>query len=117
MNLFRENCLEKKVADRLRCEETMAGCWRVLDPFFSRPTQFAQDECGEEHAPTACALFNNKSPEERLDIVRKRELCILCFRHLDTKRCWSLGKVDSHGVRGCARAHNALLQMSSRMKK
>ena len=27
VNLFRENCLEKKVADRLRCEETMAGCW------------------------------------------------------------------------------------------
>jgi hypothetical protein len=36
VNLFRENCLEKKVADRLRCEETMAGCWRVLDPFYSR---------------------------------------------------------------------------------
>ena len=43
MNLFQENCLEKRVADRLRCEETMAGCWRVLDPFYSRPTQFAQD--------------------------------------------------------------------------
>jgi hypothetical protein len=38
VNLFRENCLEKKVADRLRSEETMAGCWRVLDPFYSRPT-------------------------------------------------------------------------------
>jgi hypothetical protein len=45
--LFRENCLEKKVADRLRCEETMAGCWRVLDPFYSRPTQFAQDLMSE----------------------------------------------------------------------
>ena len=32
VNLFRENCLEKKVADRLRSAETMAGCWRVLDP-------------------------------------------------------------------------------------
>ncbi len=47
VNLFRENCLEKKVADRLRCEETMAGCWRVLDPFYSRPTQFAQDLMAE----------------------------------------------------------------------
>ncbi len=47
MNLFWENCLEKKVADRLRCEETMAGCWRVLDPFYSRPTQFAQDLMSE----------------------------------------------------------------------
>jgi hypothetical protein len=242
VNLFRENCLEKKVADRLRCEETMAGCWRVLDPFYSRPTQFAQDlmseitatkriqfseyeklfeyyallranikeakkanlmealltqanvalmeqplpareveewrgrqakytprhhadafvefvedreewalknlansttpsssnsanaspgtrrsyerkeakvmavktigkggphfpspkkwspdhpwgrpclvdECREEHAPTSCALFKGKTPEDRLAIVQRRELCILCFRHLDTKRC------------------------------
>jgi hypothetical protein len=37
VNLFRENCLEKKVADRLRCEETMAGCWRVLDIFTAGP--------------------------------------------------------------------------------
>jgi hypothetical protein len=47
VNLFRENCLEKKVADQLRCEETMAGCWRVLDPFYSRPTQYAQDLMAE----------------------------------------------------------------------
>jgi hypothetical protein len=47
VNLFRENCLEKKVASPLRCEETMAGCWRVLDPFYSRPTQFAQDLMAE----------------------------------------------------------------------
>jgi hypothetical protein len=67
------------------------------------------DDCKEEHAATACALFKGKSLEERLAIVRKRELCILCFRHLDTKWCWSLGKVDSCGVRGCVRAHNALL--------
>jgi hypothetical protein len=47
VNLFRENCLDKKVADRLRCEETMAGCWRVWDPFYSRPTQYAQDLMSE----------------------------------------------------------------------
>jgi hypothetical protein len=264
VNLFRENCLEKKVADRLRCEETMAGCWRVLDPFYSRPTQYAQDlmseitaskriqhseyerlfeyyallrgnitearkanlmealltqanialmeqplpareieewrshqaryapryhadafvefvddreewalknvaystapsshnsnndnqkgrksyekkeakvmavkavakkephfpppkrwspdhpwgrpciadECREEHAPPSCALFKGKTPDERLAVVPRRELCILCFRHLDTKRCWSLGKVDICNVRGCGRAHNYLL--------
>ncbi len=47
MNLFRENCLDKKVPDRLPCEETMAGCWRVLDPLYSRPTQYAQDLMSE----------------------------------------------------------------------
>jgi hypothetical protein len=25
----------------------MAGCWRVLDPFYSQPTQFAQDLMSE----------------------------------------------------------------------
>jgi hypothetical protein len=263
VNLFRENCLDKKVADPLCCEETMAGCWRALDPFYNRPTQYAQDlmseitaskriqyseyerlyeyyallrgniteakkanlevlltranialmeqplpareieewrscqaryapryhadafvefvddreewvlknvaystapnshnssnnnqggrksyerkeakvmavkavgkgelhfpppkkwspdhpwgrpcivdECREEHAPTSCTLFKNKVPEDRLAIARRRELWILCFRHLDTKRCWSLGKIDNCSVRGCGRAHNVLL--------
>ncbi len=31
----------------------------------------------------------------------------LCSRHLDTKRCGSLGKVDYCGVRGCIRAHSS----------
>ncbi len=51
------------------------------------------------HAPPSCALFKSKTPEERLAVVRRRELCILCFRHLDTKRCWSLGKVSNCNVR------------------
>jgi hypothetical protein len=67
------------------------------------------DECREEHAPPSCALFKSKTPEERLAVVRRRELCILCFRHLDTKRCWSLGKVSNCNVRGCGRGHNYLL--------
>ncbi len=54
-------------------------------------------------------LFKSKTPEERLAVVRRRELCILCFRHLDTKRCWSLGKVNNCNVRECGRAHNNLL--------
>jgi hypothetical protein len=54
-------------------------------------------------------MFKSKTPEERLAVVRRRELCILCFRHLDTKRCWSLGKVSNCNVRGCGRGHNYLL--------
>jgi hypothetical protein len=30
------------------------------------------EECKEKHTPTACTLFKNKCPEERLTIVRKR---------------------------------------------
>ncbi len=89
------------------------------EPHFPPPKRWSPDhpwgrpcivyECREEHAPTSCTLFKNKAPEDRLAIVRPRELCILCFRHLDTKRCWSLGKVDSCNVRGCGRAHSSLL--------
>ncbi len=67
------------------------------------------DECSEEHAPPSCAVFKSKTPEERLAAVRRRELCVLCFRHLDTKRCWSLGKLSNCNVRGCGRGHNYLL--------
>jgi hypothetical protein len=42
----------------------------TLDHPWGRPCLV--EECKEEHAPTACALFKNKSPEERLAIVRKR---------------------------------------------
>jgi hypothetical protein len=35
------------------------------------------DECQEEHAPSSCMLFKNKAPEERLAVVRRRELCML----------------------------------------
>ncbi len=41
--------------------------------------------------------------------MKKRELCTLCFRHLDTKPCWSRGKVASCGIKGCALAHSSLL--------
>ena len=54
-------------------------------------------------------MFKSKTPEERLAAVRRRELCVLCFRHLDTKRCWSLGKLNNCNVRGCGRGHNYLL--------
>jgi hypothetical protein len=51
------------------------------DHLWGRPCTV--DECREEHAPTSCALFKNKTPEDRLVIVRRRELCIRglqCFK-------------------------------------
>jgi hypothetical protein len=42
VHLFRDNCMDKKVADRIRSAETMAAYWRMLDLFFDQPGQFAQ---------------------------------------------------------------------------
>ncbi len=74
VNLFRENCLEKKVADRLRCKETMAGCWRVLDPFYSRPTQYAQDLIVETLLTQAnIALMEHPLPTREIEEWRSRQ--------------------------------------------
>ncbi len=46
-HLFPDNCLDKKVADKIRRIETMAACWRMLDSFYNRPKQFARDLMAE----------------------------------------------------------------------
>jgi hypothetical protein len=71
--------------------------WAPNLPWF-RPC--VVEGCREEHAPTKCPLFKAKSPQDRLAVVRKKELCTFCFRHLDTRRCWSLGRCLFAGSRG-----------------
>ncbi len=69
----------------------------------------AGDGCRERHSPTQCEVFKKMTPQLRLEKVEEKRLCKLCFRHLDTKRCWSLGKLSNCNVRGCGRGHNYLL--------
>jgi hypothetical protein len=105
---------EKKEAKVMAVKAVSKG-----EPHFPPPKRWSPDhpwgrpcivdECREEYAPTSCTLFKNMTPEDRWAVVRRRELCILCFRHLDTKRCWSLGKVDNCIIRGCGRAYSFLL--------
>jgi hypothetical protein len=73
------------------------------------------DECREEHAPPPCALFKSKTPDERLAVVRRRELCILCFRHLDTKMCWA--KWTTATSEGVGELTTTCYTMSSRMRR
>ncbi len=40
---IRDNCMDKKVADKIRSNETMAECWKLLDSFYSRPWQLVPD--------------------------------------------------------------------------
>ena len=42
-------------------------------------------------------------------LVQSKELCQLCFRHLDSNKCWSLGKVPNCEVPECGAAHHSLL--------
>ncbi len=47
MQLFRENCLHEKTADRLKRAESMAAAWLVLDTLFDDPLQFTKDLMGD----------------------------------------------------------------------
>ncbi len=42
-------------------------------------------------------------------MIEDRELCHLCYRHLQGRKCWSKDKVPNCGVDGCQAAHHHLL--------
>ncbi len=66
-------------------------------------------ECGEKHAPGKCDAFKKLSLQQRLKVIEDRELCHLCYRHLQGRECWSKDKVPNCGVDGCQVAHHHLL--------
>ncbi len=66
-------------------------------------------ECREKHAPGKCDAFKKLSPQQRLKVIEERELCHLCYRHLQGRECWSKDKVPNCGVDGCQAAHHHLL--------
>ncbi len=65
--------------------------------------------CGEKHAPGKCDAFKKLSPQQRLKDIESRELCQLCYRHLQGRECWSKDKVPNCRVDGCQAAHHHLL--------
>ncbi len=65
--------------------------------------------CGEKHPPAKCDVFKKLSPQQRLKEIDGRELCRLCYRHLQGRDCWSKDKVPNCGVDGCEAAHHSLL--------
>jgi hypothetical protein len=65
--------------------------------------------CGEKHPPGKCDVFKKLSPQQRLKEIDSRELCRLCYRHLQGRDCWSKDMVPNCGVDGCEAAHHPLL--------
>jgi hypothetical protein len=66
-------------------------------------------ECSGAHSPPTCQKFKRLTPKARLTLVQSKELCQLCFRHLDSNKCWSLGKIPNCEVPECGAAHHSLL--------
>jgi inorganic pyrophosphatase len=57
-------------------------------------------ECGEKHSPERCEVFKKLPTQQRLKRIAEQELYRLCYRHLQGKECWSLGRVPNYGVAG-----------------
>ncbi len=39
--------------------------------------------------------FKKLSPQQRLKVIEDRELCHLCYRHLQGRECWLKDKVPN----------------------
>jgi hypothetical protein len=66
-------------------------------------------ECSGARSPASCQKFKRLTPKTRLALVQSKELCQLCFRHLDSNKCWSLGKIPNCEVPECGAAHHSML--------
>jgi hypothetical protein len=62
--------------------------------------------CGGSHKPEVCQMFEAMTPEGRLAVIQKKQLCQL--RHPDTQPCPS-HSLPACPVRGCMRMHHRML--------
>jgi hypothetical protein len=52
-------------------------------------------EFGKKDSPARSEAFKKMTPQQRLKKIDERELCKLCYRHLQGRECWSLGRVPN----------------------
>jgi hypothetical protein len=58
--------------------------------------------------PEVCQMFEAMTPEGRLAVIQKKQLCQFCFRHPDTQPCPSQS-LPACPIRGCMRMHHRML--------
>jgi hypothetical protein len=65
--------------------------------------------CTIEHAPGDCPTFLDMTPKERLDLVRAKQLCLLCLQHPLSVGCEAAGEGSCCPAKGCGRPHHVAL--------
>jgi hypothetical protein len=98
---------ESRSADRKKVRFPAPKAWDPEAKWTQECVMFRN--CGEKHLPAKCDAFKKLSPQQRLKEIDSRELCRLCYRHLQGRECWSKDKVPNCGVDGCEAAHHPLL--------
>ncbi len=64
--------------------------------------------CGGHHMPEVCQMFEAMTPEGRLSVIQKKQLCQFCFWHPDTQPCPS-HSLPACPIRGCMQMHHRML--------
>jgi hypothetical protein len=64
--------------------------------------------CGGHHMSEVCQMFEAMTPEGRLSVIQKKQLCQFCFRHPDTQPCPSHA-LPACPIRGCMPMHHRML--------
>jgi hypothetical protein len=98
---------EDRSADRKKVRFPPPKAWDPEVKWTQECVMF--QECGEKHSPTRCEAFKKMTPQQRLKKIDEWGLCKLCYRHLQGRECWSLGRVPNCSVDGCKAPHHPLL--------
>jgi hypothetical protein len=84
----------------------LRGTERTAQPLAASPSQpswqgpcMLGELCGGSHMPEVCQLFEAMSPEGRLAVIQRKQLCQFCFRH----------SLPACPIRGCMRMHHRML--------
>ncbi len=113
-DMFYEFCSERaeELRAQIRSYEGAGGASQASAPPSSHPHWLGPcalgEICGGHHMPEVCQMFEAMTPEGRLAVIQKKQLCQFCFRHPDTQPCPSQS-LPACPIRGCMRMHHRML--------
>ncbi len=113
-DVFHEFCMERAeelkgqvLSSKGAGETAQASATPHDEPSWRGPCVLGE-LCGGSHMPEVCQLFEAMTPEGRLAIIQRKQLCQFYFRHPDTQPCPS-HSLPACPIRGCMRMHHRML--------
>ena len=86
---------ESRSAEQKKVRFPLPKAWDLEAKWTQECVMF--QNCVEKHSLAKCDTFKKLSPQQRLKEIDSRELCRLCYSHLQGRECCSQGKVPNCG--------------------
>ena len=58
----------------------------------------ADKGCKDSHRIDKCGVFGRMSAEQKLGVLQEKQLCLFCYKHLNSQECFA--KSDA-SYKGC----------------